>query len=252
VNDSSATWYYARDGQQNGPVALAELQRMAAAGLLDPRKDMVWTEGMGDWQPAGGVEGIFERRAAPGEVAPAAAVPTAPDRYESQPVYDADAAMMQQVDWPGVRRRVYISVAILLPFLVQIAIAVIAPLAGMTEEAVALVSGGVSIVLFILTIFFGLQRLANVGMTRWWYLGLLVPILNLWVGYRMFACPAGYAYHKKLDGPGVALAILYWLMIALFVLFVAAVVLMAFGLLGNFDMQELLDQIKRVNSSSGQ
>jgi hypothetical protein len=44
---------------------------------------------------------------------------------------------------------------------------------------------------------------------------LFAPLLNLWVAYRCLACPAGYAYHRKLDVPGIALALLYWLTVLL-------------------------------------
>ena len=48
-------------------------------------------------------------------------------------------------------------------------------------------------------------------MSRWWYLAVFAPVLNLWVGYRCVACPSGYAHHKKMDVPGIALAALYWI-----------------------------------------
>jgi hypothetical protein len=80
-------------------------------------------------------------------------------------------------------------------------------------------------------------------MSRWWYLANFVPILNLWVGYRCFACPAGYAFHKKLDGVGVALAILYWLV--MLVCLVAIVVTVAL-LLGAIDSPELQQQIQEI------
>jgi hypothetical protein len=47
-------------------------------------------------------------------------------------------------------------------------------------------------------------------MSRWWYLAVFAPILNLWLGYRCVACPPGYAYYKKMDAAGIGLAILYW------------------------------------------
>ena len=50
-------------------------------------------------------------------------------------------------------------------------------------------------------------------MSRWWFLAAFAPVLNLWIGYRCFVCPAGYAYHKKLDVSGIALAILYGLIL---------------------------------------
>ncbi|GIW92748.1 MAG: RDD family protein [Pirellulaceae bacterium] len=64
-------WYYASGGRQMGPVSLAELQALAQAGRLHPT-DLVWTQGMTDWAPAGSVMQIFS-----GAVNPYQA-PTAP------------------------------------------------------------------------------------------------------------------------------------------------------------------------------
>ena len=82
-------------------------------------------------------------------------------------------------------------------------------------------------------------------MSRWWYLANFVPFLNLWVGYRSFACPAGYAYHKKLDGAGVFLAIVYWLMLAVSLLAIAAVIALLMGALGSPEFKEQLQEIHR-------
>ena len=53
-------------------------------------------------------------------------------------------------------------------------------------------------------------RLRNLGMTTWWMLGLLLPFIDLWLIWRMLACPAGYADHRELDlyGKVVSLIIL--------------------------------------------
>src|SRR6185437_4601686 len=56
--DDMADWYYARDGQQAGPVQFAELQAMAARGQL-AASDLVWTEGLTQWQPAWQVQELF-------------------------------------------------------------------------------------------------------------------------------------------------------------------------------------------------
>jgi hypothetical protein len=45
-------WYYAKGGSQLGPVGLEELKARVAAGEVGPA-DLVWTEGMTDWIPAG-------------------------------------------------------------------------------------------------------------------------------------------------------------------------------------------------------
>jgi hypothetical protein len=45
-------WYYSKSGRQLGPVPESELSRLAASGEINPATDLVWREGMADWQPA--------------------------------------------------------------------------------------------------------------------------------------------------------------------------------------------------------
>jgi uncharacterized membrane protein len=63
-------WYYAKNGQQNGPVSFEKLRDLAANGMLDPAKDLVWNGTMKDWTPAGQVEGIFVSKPIPLAVPP--------------------------------------------------------------------------------------------------------------------------------------------------------------------------------------
>ena len=65
------------------------------------------------------------------------------------------------------------------------------------------------------------QRLINVGLSGWWVLGLLVPILNIWIALQCIAAPEGYAQHKTLDTPGKVI-------IGLFLGLIVLVILMAF------------------------
>ena len=51
-------WYYAQQGQRLGPVATTALQGMLAQGTVSAA-DMVWREGMADWQPAANIQGLF-------------------------------------------------------------------------------------------------------------------------------------------------------------------------------------------------
>jgi hypothetical protein len=55
---SQSAWYYASNNQRLGPVAFEQLRHLAATGQLAPQ-DLVWTEGMADWQPASSVPGVF-------------------------------------------------------------------------------------------------------------------------------------------------------------------------------------------------
>lgn len=43
-------WYYALNGQQQGPVPESEIASLAAAGTLKP-DTLIWSEGLADWQP---------------------------------------------------------------------------------------------------------------------------------------------------------------------------------------------------------
>jgi hypothetical protein len=62
-------WYFAKNGQQNGPVTLEQLRELVRSGGLDA-KDLVWNTSMKDWTPAGQVESLFS-------VPPATPVPAA-------------------------------------------------------------------------------------------------------------------------------------------------------------------------------
>lgn len=50
-------WYYAKSGQQNGPITRAELESRVTRGELAP-DDLVWSEGMAGWQSARDMEGL--------------------------------------------------------------------------------------------------------------------------------------------------------------------------------------------------
>lgn len=52
-------WFYAKDGQQRGPVTFEKLVALARSGELTGR-DVVWNASMQNWTPAGQVPGIFD------------------------------------------------------------------------------------------------------------------------------------------------------------------------------------------------
>lgn len=69
-------WFYAKDGSQKGPVTIDELRAFAQSGELG-RGDLVWNGSMKDWQPAGGIDGIFDAAAIPSGTSPVAGNPYA-------------------------------------------------------------------------------------------------------------------------------------------------------------------------------
>jgi len=66
---AEAQWYYTRGGQQAGPVSADQLRQMAATGQVAPN-ELVWREGMANWQPIGSVPDLGAA-AAPPAAAPA-------------------------------------------------------------------------------------------------------------------------------------------------------------------------------------
>jgi hypothetical protein len=75
---AEGTWYYARGGEQLGPVSADELKGKLASGELSPQ-DLVWTDGMGNWQPAASVAPFAGAGAGPGASPIDGAYNVAPD-----------------------------------------------------------------------------------------------------------------------------------------------------------------------------
>jgi len=51
-------WYFAENGQQQGPVNSAQLAQLAASGRVQPNS-LVWREGLPQWIPASSLKGLF-------------------------------------------------------------------------------------------------------------------------------------------------------------------------------------------------
>ena len=72
----SQDWYYAVDGRQAGPVAETLLKQLIGSGQVRPQ-DLVWREGMAEWQAAASVPGLLAN--VPATVAGAPALPARPE-----------------------------------------------------------------------------------------------------------------------------------------------------------------------------
>ena len=68
----TSQWYYTRGGAQQGPVTFDELRKLAETGQFGPG-DLVWQQGMAQWQPAHQATPFFG--AAPPPAAPQGAYP---------------------------------------------------------------------------------------------------------------------------------------------------------------------------------
>jgi hypothetical protein len=71
------SWYYARDGKQEGPVSEEEFQRLRSTGMID-QATLVWRDGMANWQAC--AEVFSQAASVAPDPPPPAPPPATPDR----------------------------------------------------------------------------------------------------------------------------------------------------------------------------
>jgi hypothetical protein len=49
-------WFYPQKGARLGPLTLSDLRLKAQEASLNPQLDLVWTQGMAEWQAASAIE----------------------------------------------------------------------------------------------------------------------------------------------------------------------------------------------------
>ena len=217
-------WFFSSGGERFGPVGFDYLLELAQRGGLDPRNDLVWSTCLNDWEPAGEVEGLFERRAVRKDDA------SLDGSNSLAQTGDYSVTPIPKAHFPGTGRVGYVMGTVVIPVLMIVGWQFAVPL--MKPYAPEAYAGYLPMVVFPLAGFLSLMsvlnRLHNLGMTRWWFFGFAIPVLNFWLGFRCLACPAGYAVRKKLDGMGKLVAVLYWVAV------LSGVGLMAAGMVGAF------------------
>ncbi|MGJ5177898.1 DUF4339 domain-containing protein [Bradyrhizobium oligotrophicum] len=55
---SNRSWYYAAQGQQQGPISEDELRDLVARGVVTA-ETLLWSDGMAGWEKAGGIPGLL-------------------------------------------------------------------------------------------------------------------------------------------------------------------------------------------------
>jgi hypothetical protein len=246
-------WFFTHQGERIGPVTFRDLQGRAKVGALNPRLDMVWSPGMAEWKAAGEIGELFGKT--PASEPAKATVPLAqPATPYVPPVEESVAEQMRKdKDWPGVRRRGFIFATILFP----LAWNALLPVAGtyltgpLGPEIMTALLIGAAFLPAVVAIYFGLKRLVNLGMSRWWLLAHFVPVLNFWIAFRCFACPPGYAYHKKLDLAGLWLAVCYWLVVVFVIVSSLSFLALFFGAVGDpVIRQQLHDALQQLRETA--
>jgi uncharacterized membrane protein YhaH (DUF805 family) len=239
-------WFFSTGGERFGPVGFDYLLELAKAGRLDPRNDMVWTTTLSDWEPAGEVEGLFERRAKREDGSPELAGEFANSgSFEAKPIPKAH--------FPGTGRMGYVMGTVVVPVILVVAWRFAVPFIQpyVPQNLQSYLPNVIFPLAGLLALATVVKRFRNAGMSGWWVLGLIVPLLNLWLGYRLLACPAGYSARRKLDVSGKLVAVLYWgVLIAGIGLSVAAGV-GAFGEMKESGMlQDITTQLNELRKSA--
>lgn len=149
------------------------------------------------------------------------------DRFENSAkgnnVTESNMAESQDIEsaseYPGLRRLPYF----LISLAVNIGITFLVGFYGQNTPGLANLS---TVVMVIVMIGLIVQRFRNQGASGFWAIGILVPLLNLYVSVRALAYPEGYADHKTFDLPAKIIIALFVLVFILGV--VAAIAIPAY------------------------
>lgn len=199
------TYYVAINGQQQGPYSLNKLEAMRSSGQLNAT-DLCWSEGMADWQPLSTALPSLAISQPAAEFNP----------YAPPKSMDVLSTFTQKKDYyGGIGRLAYVGWSFGLNLIVPVLATVLQDSALMFVILLGLIVGSIVIVC---------QRLKNIGMSQWAAFLVIVPIANIWIGYRLLACQEGYQDIGRLDKAG---RIISWIFGGLIVLMVGCAILVA-------------------------
>lgn len=210
-----STWHYTDNtGSQAGPVPISELQKLIHDGRI-PTSAIAWTEGMTDWQPISQIEAL---QAAPqGAPLPTAIANPAPaatpttqtvNPYATptaQPARSADFDLNPALEYGGIRRLNYFLKNLML-IVVLIAVGIFG-VRTQSEPSLIIILIGL-VLFFVFYIRFMIQRIRNIGLSAWWLLLIIVPLVSNLLGIALLSLPEGFAQHKKIDTIGIVVAVI--------------------------------------------
>ena len=117
-------------------------------------------------------------------------------------------------EYPGIRRLPYFGWGMALNLVYMGTIGALGP-----ESSLVLVP---MLLVLVAMGYLVVQRLRNTGSPGWHAAGIVVPVLNIYIGLRAMAFPEGYADHRSLDTPA---KVIIGLFVGSMVLGIAAAVL---------------------------
>jgi uncharacterized membrane protein YhaH (DUF805 family) len=208
-------WYYAKDGEQKGPVMEDVLIALLQNNEIPP-DSLIWSEGMSEWASAQDIglvyappaEGFHTKENTPPENLTTPSIPKEfhPAESAAQDEPDTSAPEEDKAEHGGVGRGAYFGLTILLLII-----------SGMLGASGALGEYG-SLLLVIPGLILGGMRYRNIGYSPWVILLAFIPLVNLIVGYQCLALPPGYAQTKQSDTAMKVVSGIYILFIVMILL----------------------------------
>lgn len=201
------SWYFSKDGTQEGPVTAAQIVALVNASILDPAATQVWREGLADWIPLNQSPVFEESGSMPAPaIAPVKSVaPVSPYTVSPNALAASRASRPDMpLEYPGIGRLAYFLATVGFGIVFYAILFVIVFAALGTNGGAGMGIGMLFVVLLFVaaTLFLGAKRITNLGMSSVAVLWSFVPIMNIWIHWRMIACPAGYEDHRTLDTTG--------------------------------------------------
>lgn len=214
-------WHYTdQTGKQVGPTTTDDLIQLILSKTI-PTSAMAWKGGMAGWKPVSQIDALQVAPSAAGVPPKIAASPKVkPSSAKVDPYITPESTQSAQLEAPpeiplsydelhgnrysfdGIGRLSYILwrpllyTIIFLPLLLAVFIYLNSELLG----------SGVILLITISFIRLHCLRFKNIGMSPWWTVALLIPIVNLPLYLMLNICPAGYSETRKLDLAGKILA----------------------------------------------
>ena len=242
MSDSSQWHYTDKSGQQAGPVPSDELLQLIASKTV-PTSAMAWKDGMANWKPVSQIEELQTETATVFSPAPQPTPPSipAPSPTETpiqseQPInpYETPQVPSDEEFYAATESHSYGGLGRLAYFLLSIVVGVITQVVTVAlggEEIDLNTSYMITGVSFVVSMFLSFSRLQNIGMSRWWYLGNFVPILNFFVSVWIMSRQEGWVETERLDTAGKVIAWIMWSLIILAILAAIAALIFLFTII---------------------